>query len=138
MIGILILTTGETGQHLIKDAASIAGEMPEQLISLAAHHQPPEKLLTLIGESIETLDDGDSDGILILTDIYGSTHTNTACNLLEPGHVELVSGVSLPMLMRALNYRHLSLEQLAEKAATGGRECVVWPNGPAELREMRG
>ena len=136
MIGILILTTGETGQHLIKDAASIAGEMPERLSSLAANHQSPEKLLALIGESVQTLDGG--DGVLILADIYGSTHTNTACNILEPAHVELVTGVSLPMLMRALNYRHLSLEQLAEKAAIGGRECVVWPNGPAELREMRG
>jgi len=136
MIGILILTTGETGQHLIEDAASIADEMPEQLLSLAARHRPPEKLLALIGESIETLDDG--DGILILSDIYGSTHTNTACSLLEPGRIELVAGVNLPMLIRTLNYRHLSLEQLAEKAATGGRECVIWPNGPAELREMRG
>lgn len=136
MIGILILTIGETGQHLIEDAASIIGETPEQLLGLAARHRPPEKLLTLIGESIETLDNG--DGVLILSDIYGSTHTNTACNILESGRVELVSGVSLPMLMRALNYRHLSLEQLAEKATTGGRECVIWPNGPAELREMRG
>lgn len=136
MIGILILTTGETGLHLIADAASIAGEMPEQLLGLAAHHRPPEKLRVLIGEAIETLDD--DDGVLILADIYGSTHTNTACGILEPGRVELVSGVSLPMLMRTLNYRHLSLEQLAEKAVTGGRECVVWPNGPDEMREMRG
>ncbi len=136
MIGILILTTGNTGQHLIEDAASIAGDMPEGLLSLAAHHRSPEKLLALIGESVQTLDEG--DGVLILADIYGSTHSNTACSMLEPGRVELVTGISLPMLMRALNYRHLSLEQLAEKAATGGRECVVWPNGPAELREMRG
>ena len=63
MIGILILTTGETGRHLIEDAASIAGEMPEQLLGLAAHHRPPEKLLVLIGEAIETLDD--DDGVLI-------------------------------------------------------------------------
>lgn len=136
MIGILILTTGKTGQHLIEDAASINNEEPERLLSLAAHHRPPEKLLSLIGETVQTLDEG--EGVLILADIYGSTHSNTACSILEPGHVDLVTGVSLPMLMRALNYRHLSLEQLAEKAAMGGRECVVWPSGPAALREMRG
>ena len=136
MIGILILTTGKTGQHLIKDATSITGDKLERLSSLAAHHRSPEKLLALIGDSVQALNE--SEGVLILADIYGSTHTNTACSILEPGHVDLVTGVSLPMLMRALNYRHLSLEQLAEKAATGGRECVVWPNGPAELREMRG
>lgn len=136
MIGILVLTIGKTGQHLIEDAASIIGDMPERLVSLAAHHRSPEKLLVLIGESVQELDD--SEGILILADIYGSTHTNTACSILEPGHIDLVAGVSLPMLMRTLNYRHLSLEHLAEKAAMGGRECVVWPGGPAELREMRG
>ncbi|KPK12547.1 MAG: hypothetical protein AMJ68_01305 [Acidithiobacillales bacterium SG8_45] len=136
MIGVLVLTTGETGQHLIDEASSIRNEEPEQLTSLAAHHRPPEKLLSLIGEAVEALDDG--DGVLILADIYGATHSNAACNLLESGRIELVTGISLPMLLRVLNYRHLSLEQLAEKAAEGGRECVVWPSGPAGLREMKG
>ena len=136
MIGVLVLTTGETGQHMIDEASSIRNEAPEQLLSLAAHHRQPEQLLSLIGESIEVLDEG--EGVLILTDIYGATHSNAACNLLEPGRIELVTGISLPMLLRVLNYRHLSLEQLAEKAAEGGRECVVWPGGPAGLREMKG
>lgn len=136
MIGILVLTTGETGQHLIEDAFSIRNEPPESILSIAAHHRPPEQLLTLIGEAIEAVDEG--EGVLILADIYGATHTNTACNLLEHGRVELVTGVNLPMLVKVLNYRHLSLEQVAEKAAEGGRECVVWPGGPTGLREMKG
>ncbi len=136
MIGILLLTTGETGQHLIEDASSIRNESPELLLSVAAHHRPPEQLLTLIGEAIEAVND--NEGVLILADIYGATHTNTACSLIEPGQIELVTGVNLPMLIRVLNYRYLSLEQLAEKAAEGGRECVVWPGGPTGLREMKG
>jgi hypothetical protein len=50
MIGILVLTTGETGQHLIDEASSIRNEAPEQILSLAAHHRPPEQLMGLISE----------------------------------------------------------------------------------------
>ena len=136
MIGILVLTTGETGQHLIDEASSIRNEVPEQIVSLAAHHRAPEKMTTLIGESLQALDQG--DGVLILADIYGATHTNTACSLLQPGRIELVTGVNLAMLIRVLNYRDLDLDQLAEKAAEGGRECVVWRNVPPGLKEMKG
>jgi PTS system mannose-specific IIA component len=136
MIGILVLTTGETGQHLIDEASSIRNETPNQILSLAAHHRAPEKMMTLIGESLQALDQG--DGVLILADIYGATHTNTACSLLQPGRIELVTGVNLAMLIRVLNYRHLDLDQLAEKAAEGGRECVVWRNVPPDLKEMKG
>ena len=53
------------------------------------------------------------------------TPSNIATRLLVPGRVEGVSGASLPMLIRALNYRNEPLAEVVEKALSGGREGVA-------------
>jgi PTS system mannose-specific IIA component len=63
--------------------------------------------------------------VLVLTDIYGATPGNIALKLLVPGRVEGISGVNLPMLIRALTYRDKGLAVTVEKALSGGTEGVV-------------
>ncbi len=60
-----------------------------------------------------------------MTDILGATPSNIALKLLEPGRIEGVAGVSLPMLLRALTYRKNDLETLVHKAISGGRDGVI-------------
>ena len=69
------------------------------------------------------LDDG--DGVLVFTDILGATPSNIASRLLRPGKIEGVSGVSLPMLIRALTYRNEPLAAVVDKAMSAARECTV-------------
>ena len=71
---------------------------------------------------IEELDQG--QGVLVLTDMYGSTPSNIACKLSN-GQVRVVAGINLPMLVRVMNYPALNLPQLADKALTGGHEGVI-------------
>ena len=42
----------------------------------------------------------DSDDVLILTDIHGGTPYNVAASFHDPGRVEVVTGVNLPMVVR--------------------------------------
>ena len=70
-----------------------------------------------------SLDDG--EGVLILSDIYGATPCNLACKLIVPGRVEVVTGVSLPMLVRAFTYRDKGLSTMISKAVSGGRDGVL-------------
>lgn len=86
-------------------------------------HDDPANLLPKAREMVQQLDQG--DGVLVLSDIYGATPCNIACRLVEPGRVEGVAGVSLPMLVRALSYRHEILPIVVEKAMSGGLEGVV-------------
>lgn len=69
------------------------------------------------------LDQG--QGILILTDMFGSTPSNIACAVSDRNDIRIVSGLNLPMLIRVLNYPSLSLEELELKAISGGQEGVV-------------
>jgi PTS system ascorbate-specific IIA component len=67
----------------------------------------------------------------VFTDILGATPSNIATRLLLPGKVEGVSGVNLPMLIRALTYRDEPLADVAAKAINGGQAGVVHMNTDA-------
>jgi PTS system ascorbate-specific IIA component len=86
-------------------------------------HDDPEAILPQARNLVRELDEG--DGVLVLTDIYGATPGNIALRLLVPGRIEGVSGVNLPMLVRALTYREHGLATAVEKALSGGTEGVV-------------
>ena len=60
-----------------------------------------------------------------LSDIYGATPCNLVGKLIDPGHVEAVAGVNLPMLVRALTYRTKDLQTMIRKAVSGGCEGVL-------------
>ena len=67
----------------------------------------------------------DDEGVLILTDIYGATPCNIAKKLCCRENIRLVSGLNLPMLLRVMNYAHLALPHLAEKAVSGGKAGIL-------------
>ena len=88
----------------------------------ASRDADPDVLLNKGRDLVGSLDEG--DGVLVLTDLYGSTPSNIAKQLLDDDRVRIVTGVNLPMVIRVLNYPKLQLDQLAEKAVSGGRDGV--------------
>lgn len=124
MIGILIVAHGTLGESLIHCASHVLGSRPLQLRQLGVTvHDDPAAILPQAQELVRQLDQG--DGVLIFSDIYGATPSNIVCRLLEPGKVEGIAGVNLPMLVRALTYRSEPLTTLVAKALSGGREGVL-------------
>lgn len=124
MIGILIIAHGNLGESLIGCASHVLGKTPPQLKSLeVGTDQDPSELLPTAQALVEALDAG--DGVLVLSDMYGATPCNMVIKLLNPGQVEAVAGVNLPMLVRVLNYREMGIKKCVEKAISGGRDGVV-------------
>ena len=124
MIGILIVAHGTLGESLIHCASHVMGSRPLQLQQLGVTiHDDPVAILPQAKELVRQLDQG--DGVLVLTDIYGATPTNIACRLLEPGRVEGIAGVNLPMLVRAFTYRTRGMDMLMKKAVSGGCDGVL-------------
>ena len=64
-------------------------------------------------------------GVLILTDMYGTTPTNIARQITHAPPVRIVTGVNLPMLLHVLNYPGLDLDAMATTALEGGRQGVL-------------
>ena len=127
MVGILLITHGALGESLLRAAAHTLGRQPERAehISVSAM-DTPESLLARGREALARVDDG--AGVLVLTDMFGATPANVAAKLLQNGRVEGLSGANLPMLVRALAHRDLSLAELVDKACAGGCEGVVYMN----------
>ncbi len=124
MIGVLIVAHGALGEALVQSACHVLGRVPERLGHLAvAGKDDPEALAARAGALVRELDTG--DGVLVLADIYGATPGNVALRLLRAGRVEGVAGVSLPMLVRVLNYRDRPLAVVVQKALSAGAEGVV-------------
>ena len=124
MIGILIVSHGAFGEALIHCASHVLGKRPLRVRQVGVTiHDDPDAIIPQAQELVRQLDDG--DGVLVFTDILGATPSNIASRLLVSGKVEGVSGVSLPMLIRALTYRTEPLATVVEKAMSASRECTV-------------
>jgi len=124
-VGILLLTHESMGEALIATARHILGRSTLKLDAFAI---PPgsdvDQALSDTAARVRALDSG--DGVLVLTDVYGATPSNVAERLHGLGlDIHRVSGVSLPMLLRVLNYPEQPLLELAQTAANGGRTGVV-------------
>ena len=123
MIGILLITHGSYGEALIQNVCHVLNKRPPQLIQLGLTSQDdPLDMLPMAREMLMAVDSG--KGVLVLTDIFGASPANLALKLLEPGRVEGLTGVNLPMLLRALTYRDRDMETLLMRARDGGRDGV--------------
>ncbi|MCX7176873.1 MAG: PTS fructose transporter subunit IIA [Proteobacteria bacterium] len=124
MIGLFLITHSSYGESLIQCACHVLNHRPKQIVQLGvAAQDDPQDALPLAREMLKLVDSG--DGVLVLTDIYGASPANVALKLLEPGRVEGVAGVNLPMLLRALTYRDKGMKILLTKAVSGGRDGIL-------------
>jgi mannose PTS system EIIA component len=64
-------------------------------------------------------------GVLVLADIFGATPSNVAQKLVDGVSSRLITGVNLPMLLRAVSYRHEALDTLVSRAVIGGTQGVM-------------
>lgn len=125
MVGILIITHGNLGAGLAESAFHILGKTWDNLATLSVDKsEDPDLKLAAARSLVSGLNRG--SGVLVLSDMLGGTPSNIASRLICPGEVEAVSGVNLPMLVRALSYSQQALDVVVSKAVTGGLEGVVY------------
>ena len=123
-VGILIVTHPGIGSALAHSAQRIMGEASLKTFCLDIPvDSDAERTELEISQALAHLDSG--DGVIILSDIYGATPNNMARKFAAPGHVHIVSGVNLPMLIRLYNYPDTDLPKLCELAAEGGQRGIM-------------
>ncbi len=128
MIGLLVIAHAPLADALLCCARHVYGCDPGHCDQAATLDVPPQAdlqvLLRRARELCAGLDSG--AGVLVLTDLFGATPANLAAELASPGRVEVLTGASLPMLLRALSYRaHAPLDILVEKAISGAGAGVI-------------
>ena len=122
-IGIVLVTHGSIGASLLEAAEFILGE-PLRGVRFVPFHQAVDRVTTAdeVAAALDQVDAG--DGVLVLTDLIGSSPSNLVSRLLQPRDAVLVTGLNLAMLMSAWNYRDQTLGLAVRKAVDGGRRGV--------------
>jgi PTS system mannose-specific IIA component len=131
MAGILIIAHTPFASALRDCIAHIYGGLPARIGVLdIAPTDDPVRVLGQANAEVERL--REENGVLVLTDLYGATPANIASRLSSLPQVRVISGVNLPMLVRAVCYRSIPLDTLADKALAGGAKGIqsVMPSPP--------
>ena len=124
-VGLLVITHNQIGTALLETATNMLDScpMPLEIIPVTAGCNP-EQLLQQANEKLEILNQG--EGVIVLTDMFGSTPSNIATRLCDDkAGVVVIAGINLPMLVRLMNYPNLTLEQLVDKALSGGKDGIL-------------
>ena len=126
-VGLLLVTHAGIGAELIAVVEGICGQIRPCLheVSIPSDLRPEDlgRYADRVRDAMRECDTG--DGVLVMTDLYGSTPDNLARHFSDECKARVISGINLPMLLRVLNYAQQPLEELASTASTGAREGVL-------------
>ena len=124
MVGILLMTHAPLGQAFIAACAHVFRGPTERFEAIdVTADQDLGEVQDLAKQAINRLNDG--SGVLIITDVKGGTPSNCCNKLADAGRVEVIAGISLPMLLRAITYRNDTLDVVIEMALAGAQSGAV-------------
>jgi len=129
MIGIVVVTHCQLGEALIDTVEFILGSRPEAVVSVSIDlNENAEKLRKKIVAGMENVNR--NRGILIMTDMFGGTPSNISYSFLEEGRVEVLSGVNLPILFKAINLRkEMEIDKIAKNLEAFGKKSISLASG---------
>lgn len=129
MIGILVVAHAELGQTLINTVEFILGGEQEQMMAISIDiQQNPDLLRKKIKQGIARV--RADNGVIILTDMFGGTPSNLSYSFLDEGTVEVISGVNLPILLKAVTARKkMDMEKLTAALVDHGKKSISLASG---------
>ncbi len=129
MTGILIVTHANLGNALIETVEFILGNKQDKLDAVSINIQEdPGSLRKKIKKGISKVET--DNGVIILTDMFGGTPSNLSYAFLEEGTVEVISGVNLPILLKAVTLRKkLNINDLTAALVEHGKRSISLASG---------
>ena len=123
MIGMVLVTHGDLAKELVAALEHVVGPQENAETVCIGPSDDVEARRRDIADSVERADGG--SGVILLTDMFGGTPSNLAISLMKDGHVEVIAGVNLPMLVKLSSVRgRESLEDAVAQAQEAGRNYI--------------
>jgi PTS system mannose-specific IIA component len=120
VIGIVVVTHGRLAEELVNAARTIVGDIPAIAAVSMGWTDDVGAAREQVDQAIAEVGGG---GTLLLTDMFGGTPTNVSLPFLSP-QVEIVTGVNLPMLIKALSLRDGDLTEIARVVRDQGKGAI--------------
>ena len=111
-VGVLIVTHYRLGEEFLQALRLILPDAPPFAAVAVDPNRPVEEIRRAIAAGLAAAEKG--EGVLVLTDMFGGTPSNISLSFLDEHHVEIVTGINLPMLVKlATLTEDKPLEELA-------------------------
>jgi PTS system ascorbate-specific IIA component len=127
-VALLLVTHKNIGNDMLSLSGSILHETPSNTACVEIPMDADvDTMKHAVADALANL--STDNGVLILTDTFGSTPCNIASAFLNSENRILVSGLNLPMLVRIMNYRTSPLDELKDIAIEGGKNGIISRTG---------
>ncbi len=127
--GVVVITHGKAAEDMVEAAERVVGKLDVRTISVRIG-EPRAETESQIESAVGTLD---TDEILFITDLEGSTPFNLCCKKCG-GRSVVLSGMNLPMLFKlaTADRQHGALPLAEELRATGMKSIHIRGSGGAK------
>ncbi len=123
MIGLVLVTHGGLATEFRVAMEHVVGPQEAVETVCIGPEDDMEARRADIAAAVQRVDAG--AGVILLTDLFGGTPSNLAISLLKAGHIEVIAGVNLPMLIRLESARrNMSVTQAVAAAREAGRKYI--------------
>jgi PTS system mannose-specific IIA component len=123
MIGLVIATHSNLAKELIAAAEMVIGPLENVRAVCIGREDSLEEIRSALTRAIDEI--GHDQGVAIMTDMFGGTPSNISLSFLEPGKLEVLTGVNLPMVIKFFNSREeLGLSELAAMLKSYGQQSI--------------
>lgn len=123
MIGLILVTHGRLAEEFLVALEHVVGPQKQVATICIGPHDDMESRRKEIAAAIKRVESG--EGVIILTDLFGGTPSNLSISLLDAGHVEVIAGVNLPMLIRLDSARkNMDVREAVAAAREAGRKYI--------------
>ncbi|WP_291321370.1 PTS sugar transporter subunit IIA [Desulfonatronospira sp.] len=123
MIGIILVSHNDFGACLLQAAHTMVGDSGKCCAIGVDVSKPMQDIIDQLKQKVKEMDSG--HGVVVLTDMFGGTPTNISLSLLNHGRIEVITGMNLPMLLKALSCREKELGDLAQEIKAAGKQGIL-------------
>ena len=123
MIGLVLVTHGRLAAEFVVAMEHVVGPQSAVESICIGPDDDMELRRADIAKAIRGVEGG--RGVIVLTDLFGGTPSNLAISLMDPGKVEVIAGINLPMLIRLEGARRtMSVKDAVAAAREAGRKYI--------------
>jgi mannose PTS system EIIA component len=125
MIGIVLVTHGRLAVEFRQALEHVVGAQSQiESVTIGPDDDVEQRRFEII-EAVKRVDSG--EGVAILTDMFGGTPSNLAISVMSRPKVEVLAGISLPMLVKLAKVRETSPlpEAVAAAQEAGRKYCTI-------------
>ncbi|HEU4967379.1 PTS sugar transporter subunit IIA [Sphingomonas sp.] len=123
MIGLVLVTHGRLAAEFVVAMEHVVGPQSAVEAICIGPDDDMEMRRGDIAKAIRKVEAG--RGVIVLTDLFGGTPSNLAISLMQPGKVEVIAGINLPMLIRLEGARRtMNVKDAVAAAREAGRKYI--------------